>query len=382
MLWLILFACQDTPQTQPVPPPPVSIGGDMLSREENVTIEVSLPAAAPRVWLLASTTGTATGPCRRGVCAEVDSPMILGPVAADSNGVASFSYDVPDVPMVWLQVMAIYRGQAYASGAFPTATVVELCDNGDDDDGDGLVDCEDAGCMDALVCGEQDCEDFGDDDNDGLVDCMDDDCWGRGCAGVTTRLLSGRYALRAERTTGSSVTGGNYWQSQRRGVELTDVQGSARMVTSMGASTTCTWTADTIDVFGSTYVASFFGSSYPMSAGLTPRGLAAQAGCTIPSDLLMPRDVVWFQYDPLGGVPGFGEFNSVFSSYGNRIAHDWLRPQVTFQTSGFDTTMTSPRTYSYGYGSTYMFYNFQGTNQHVQQSGDILMGPEAFQTLP
>ena len=382
MVWLILLACNDTPQMQPVPPPPISIGGDMLSREEIVTIDVTLPAAAPRVWLLASSTGTATGPCRNGVCAAVDSPVILGPVPADAQGVARFDYEVPDVPTVWLQVMAAYQGQNYASAAIPTATVVEDCENGADDDGDGLVDCEDAGCIDALSCGEVDCGDFGDDDNDGLVDCQDDDCWGRGCAGVTSRLLSGRYTLRAEVSTGSSAIGGHYWENQSRGMELTSVQGSARMVTSMGGSTACTWTADGIDVFGSTYVSQSFGSSYPMNAGLGAQGLTAEAGCTIPTNLLLPRDVIWLRYDALQAVPRFGQMNSWYSSYGNRIIEDWIRPQATFQTSFSDTIMASPRTYSYGSGSTYMFYNFRGTNRTVEQSGTILTGPEAFRTLP
>lgn len=59
----------------------------------------------------------------------------------------------------------------------------EICDNGADDDGDGLADCADLiDCADAENCDdgtpdvETACTDFNDNDNDGLTDCQDDDC--------------------------------------------------------------------------------------------------------------------------------------------------------------------------------------------------------------
>lgn len=64
------------------------------------------------------------------------------------------------------------------------AQVVEntpsLCQNGEDDDGDGLVDCDDDGCAQLIFCVSRPttevCDDGDDDDGDGLVDCDDDDC--------------------------------------------------------------------------------------------------------------------------------------------------------------------------------------------------------------
>ncbi|MGM0597762.1 MAG: hypothetical protein ACQES9_12070 [Myxococcota bacterium] len=56
---------------------------------------------------------------------------------------------------------------------------VELCDNGEDDDGDGLVDCEDADCFSAQVCQNSEdeiCTNGIDDDGDGAIDCDDSDC--------------------------------------------------------------------------------------------------------------------------------------------------------------------------------------------------------------
>ena len=51
----------------------------------------------------------------------------------------------------------------------------EDCTNGQDDDEDGLVDCDDPGCRTHPACMEQ-CSNQRDDDGDGLVDCADPDC--------------------------------------------------------------------------------------------------------------------------------------------------------------------------------------------------------------
>ena len=54
----------------------------------------------------------------------------------------------------------------------------ERCDDGEDTDCDGLMDCEDDACERAAACAEGDCSDGRDDDLDGRVDCQDDECWG------------------------------------------------------------------------------------------------------------------------------------------------------------------------------------------------------------
>ena len=53
----------------------------------------------------------------------------------------------------------------------------EVCDDGFDNDLDGLTDCEDGECFSSALC-EEDCLNERDDDRDGLTDCMDDDCFG------------------------------------------------------------------------------------------------------------------------------------------------------------------------------------------------------------
>ncbi|HHH28734.1 MAG TPA: hypothetical protein ENK57_10375, partial [Polyangiaceae bacterium] len=59
-----------------------------------------------------------------------------------------------------------------------------ICDNRQDEDGDGLADCADADCFDNPHCqagGDEErtndaCSDWVDNDGDGAVDCEDDDC--------------------------------------------------------------------------------------------------------------------------------------------------------------------------------------------------------------
>ncbi|MCZ7681248.1 MAG: hypothetical protein M5U28_21645 [Sandaracinaceae bacterium] len=58
------------------------------------------------------------------------------------------------------------------------------CDDRQDDDGDGMIDCADADCFEHARChagGEEErtdqrCSDWIDNDGDGAVDCEDDDC--------------------------------------------------------------------------------------------------------------------------------------------------------------------------------------------------------------
>ncbi len=56
---------------------------------------------------------------------------------------------------------------------------VEICDDSTDNDGNGLMDCEDPSCKDDPACeinGIEICDDDKDNDGDGAVDCDDSDC--------------------------------------------------------------------------------------------------------------------------------------------------------------------------------------------------------------
>lgn len=57
----------------------------------------------------------------------------------------------------------------------PPSSVQENCSDGEDNDGDGAVDCADLDCLNASSCQEV-CNDGIDNDNDGFVDCEDGDC--------------------------------------------------------------------------------------------------------------------------------------------------------------------------------------------------------------
>ena len=61
----------------------------------------------------------------------------------------------------------------------PVTPNPEICDNGIDDDGDGLIDCADPDCSTDPGCTSpttEICDNNIDDDGDGAVDCADSDC--------------------------------------------------------------------------------------------------------------------------------------------------------------------------------------------------------------
>jgi len=50
------------------------------------------------------------------------------------------------------------------------------CNNGEDNDNDGDTDCDDSDCYDSSACFEKECDDGEDTDDDGQTDCLDSDC--------------------------------------------------------------------------------------------------------------------------------------------------------------------------------------------------------------
>jgi hypothetical protein len=66
------------------------------------------------------------------------------------------------------------------NGCVPPELLHIDCADGLDDDGDGLIDCEDPDCQSSWACDaaerESDCADGDDNDGDGAVDCADTDC--------------------------------------------------------------------------------------------------------------------------------------------------------------------------------------------------------------
>ncbi len=108
----------------------------------------------------------------------------LGTVVYDSNGetvtdsavtagvvyyYTAFTYD--NVPN--------YSGGAFVSGELNVILTPEICDNGIDDDNNGLIDCFDPACVNFPACKAKPveiCNNKIDDNGDGLVDCADPTC--------------------------------------------------------------------------------------------------------------------------------------------------------------------------------------------------------------
>jgi hypothetical protein len=61
-------------------------------------------------------------------------------------------------------------------GLDTTACGCEVCDNLQDDDGDGLVDCDDPDCLGLAGCPTEQCSDGVDNDGNGYSDCEDPGC--------------------------------------------------------------------------------------------------------------------------------------------------------------------------------------------------------------
>jgi hypothetical protein len=132
----------------------------------------------------------------------------------------------------------------------------EDCGNGSDDDGDGLVDCEDGDCANSFPCYE-DCFNGSDDDLDGLVDCADDDCWGGTChpGGVKAHVTAGsfRRQRQSRQSYGERLYHGaicRYFDGQRTTsiTTLENIQGTVQVLPAgasawdtTSARSTCTW---------------------------------------------------------------------------------------------------------------------------------------------
>ena len=98
-----------------------------------------------------------------------------------------------------------------ASSLPALAQVVEntprLCQNGEDDDGDGAIDCDDDGCAQLIFCvtarraaaledSAEECANGRDDDEDGATDCDDDGCEAQCRQSLTLGQMEGRSIYR------------------------------------------------------------------------------------------------------------------------------------------------------------------------------------------
>jgi len=85
---------------------------------------------------------------------------------------------VPVTAGVPLLIQVGGRGGSVGDGVLRLERREGSCADGLDDDGDGLIDCDDPDCDLDPACDELDCSDGIDGDGDGLTDCADPDCAG------------------------------------------------------------------------------------------------------------------------------------------------------------------------------------------------------------
>ena len=151
----------------------------------------------------------------------VFSPTLLGDYAATVTAVTRLiSYDIGgggcssgcggDAPSdSELLVQTTVQATADANANF------EDCDDGEDNDGDGLVDCDDPDCADDPNCqgDDEDCNDGVDNDGDGLVDCDDPDCEDDPNCGEIIGCEPGGEIECGGVVTGSTVNSDDNWQN-------------------------------------------------------------------------------------------------------------------------------------------------------------------------
>ncbi|MGE4620220.1 MAG: Ig-like domain-containing protein [Planctomycetota bacterium] len=123
-------------------------------------------------------------------------PLGLTAIGSESMGLDPFPFSGLNPNM------GIQGGGNLPPIADPIADPItgEVCGNGQDDDGDGLFDCDDPECEATNLCVQQEqaggeigeagfCGNFVDDDNDGLTDCADPECASSAaCAGLGAQI--------------------------------------------------------------------------------------------------------------------------------------------------------------------------------------------------
>jgi len=228
----------------------------------------------------------------------------------------------------------------------PTETpLMEDCEDGVDNDGDGRVDCEDGECSDLCI---ESCTNGEDDDGDALVDCEDDDCWG-------TEWCAEDFSLPVGTLISSVVMGGDVslelwwsghfgygvWQSRSVGSEVAgrSIWGTARvLLPSASTSTTCSWSVDAVTWHRHDRWFSYDGSQ---STYLRRQGLSVDEGCPLRSSAFLPGwlavddgrgvadGVIWYQ-----GAVISSDRSTYYRTYaGNQISRDdrssWQVPELS-----------------------------------------------------
>jgi len=96
-----------------------------------------------------------------------------------ANGTSGKIYSIDIITNIATEVMNatanLNSNDGFNCGRGPAPFETD-CGNGIDDDGDGLIDCEDPDCANSNVCVVEICNNGIDDDGDGFTDCADVEC--------------------------------------------------------------------------------------------------------------------------------------------------------------------------------------------------------------
>ena len=173
------------------------------------------------------------------------------------------------------------------------------CDNGADDDMDGLVDCEDADCF-SSSCTET-CDDQLDNDDDGLTDCWDDDCWSVDChphgvrAWVTNGQIQQGYNGRMQYSYESC--NGDYADMECVAGNITanNVQGRVQVLTPSaagwsGATTSCGWSVGRAYAY-TFYCDGTYNGQTQVYASISPvvrSSINIDTTCRLPTPIFLP----------------------------------------------------------------------------------------------
>jgi hypothetical protein len=211
----------------------------------------------------------------------------------------------------------------------PGDTAAELdCADGADNDGDGLLDCEDSDCQ--ALCVEGDCEDGLDDEGDGLTDCEDEDCWGSAsCDRVISRVLGGQmfHRTRAMVTTWDprDEPPNDGWGERSSTVALTSVYGSAEIwLADRSSWVTCGWSFSG-GSFHRAVQSTFYKEGTHDStstASLVRTGLRLDSGCPLSTSAFLPAHLTIDGSGVLaGGLPRYGGLLSRYAYSADRHVH-------------------------------------------------------------
>ena len=236
------------------------------------------------------------------------------------------------------------------------------CGDGNDDDGDGLVDCEDGDCAEVCV---EDCASEGDEDDDGLADCADDECWGLAdCGGAQVQVTGGTLTLDIEKSFASWYHADRGYGSETTTMLSTYAIREVRLVQAEGALTgqvgfqtgsgtvSCGWGADLVAFYNHRSSAGSSVTSSGLSwAGFTTTGACGGLGS-------------WF-------LPSAADFSNpralrVPTSFAGDEP-EWLQATTSTSTRNFSNSTFSTSTSTWGGQWTRGSQYFWVDSQHIEK---------------